>query len=127
MITAMTKLELECVLKRIPEILNLMLNFIQSPAEIVSLDDNLDTALRADECRIGLQPSDALRELVTALRAFNRDLMTFEQDAPFHYVVSSCYSLAHGERVISDPQGDHQHGLIHSLRNRAETPERSRK
>ena len=46
MITAMTKLELECVLKRIPEILNLMLNFIQSPAEIVSLDDNLDAALR---------------------------------------------------------------------------------
>ena len=82
MITAMTKLELECVLKRIPEILNLLLNFIQSPAEIVSLDDNLDAALRADECRIGLQPSDALRELVTALRAFNRDLMTFGTRRP---------------------------------------------
>ncbi len=73
----MTKSELKVV----HNVLDLALKAFQSPAKVISLDDDLDAALRTGECRIGLQPSAAVVAFTAALRTLKSDPVTLEHDA----------------------------------------------
>lgn len=77
-ITAESSQELESILSSLPslpeklgklplEIRQRLLHLFDSPSKVVSLDVDLRIASGTDECRIALQPSDGLRDLVAAV------------------------------------------------------------
>lgn len=60
---------------RLPkELRERLLEFLQTPTQLFSVNSKGSTAGGADECRILLKPSDGFLHFLLALRAWNRQL-----------------------------------------------------
>lgn len=68
-----TLLELDVESNLPLELRERLLQFLEAPSQLISLDCKSGFAGRTSECRILLKPSDGFLEFLLALRAWNRN------------------------------------------------------